>query len=185
MPRNQETRPIRLEIAKPQDAGLLTVLQGRAFLTEEQYVPPDDLERLHALPDPPVGPPGVLDVESTLQMIASPKAIYYKILLEGRIVGGVIIAADAEKFHMENFWRIFIEPVYQDRGIGQEALRQIYRLHPDVKRWRLGTPEFHTKNRYFYERMGFTLLEVWKPEHTWFRSAEYENVLPQEDRLKL
>jgi len=54
--------------------------------------------------------------------------------------------------------------MYQDRGIGQETFRQLYRLHPDVKRWRLGTPEFHTKNRHFYERMGFTYLETWKPE---------------------
>lgn len=185
MPRREERRPVRLERAKPEDAGRLTVIQGRAFLTEQQYIPGEDLERLHAMEDPPVGPPGVVDIGWTKKMIESPECVYYKLLLGERLVGGVIIALDAEKYHMENFWRIFIEPVYHDRGIGQEAFRQIYMLHPNVNRWTLRTPEFHTKNRHFYERMGFSLLGVWKHKDVWFREAIYENVLLQEERLKL
>jgi len=185
MPRRAEGRPVRLEAAKPEDAERLAIIQGRAFVTEEAFVPPEDLRKLRELPDPPLGPPGIMDVEWTRGMIESTECVYYRIMLGKVLVGGVIVAADAEKYHMENFWRIFIEPMYQDRGIGEEAMRQIYRLHPNVRRWRLGTPEFHAKNRHFYERMGFTYLETWKPEHTWFRSVEYENVLPQEERLKL
>ncbi len=184
MPKKVETRPVRLERAKPEDAGRLAIIQGRAFLTELDYASPLDQKRLRELQDPPLGPPDIMDVKQTVEWIQSAECVYYKILLGNFIVGGVLVAADAEKYHMENFWRIFVEPMYQDRGIGEEAMRQIYRLHPDVKRWRLGTPEFHTKNRHFYERMGFTYLETWKPEHTWFRSVEYENVLPQEERLK-
>lgn len=100
-------------------------------------------------------------------------------------MGGLIVAAEPDKHLEENFWRIFVEPTYNDRGIGQEAMRQLYRRHPDVKRWRLGTPAFHTRNRHFYEKMGFTLIEIIKPEQVWFRSAEYENVLSHEERLKL
>jgi len=33
--------------------------------------------------------------------------------------------------------------------------------------------------------MGFTLLEIRDDPNTWFRSCEYENALPQEERLKL
>ncbi|MGD9676493.1 MAG: GNAT family N-acetyltransferase [Candidatus Bipolaricaulia bacterium] len=185
MPGEAGTRPVHLEVAEPEDAGRLAIIQARAFLTELDYAPPEDQKRLRALEDPPLGPPDIMDVEETLQKIQFPDCVYYKILLGNRIVGGVIVAADAEKYSMENFWRIFVEPMYQNRGIGEEAMRQIYRLHPDVRRWRLGTPEFHAKNRHFYERMGFTYLETWQPEHTWFRSVEYENVLPQEERLKL
>jgi len=32
---------------------------------------------------------------------------------------------------------------------------------------------------------GFTVLETWQPERTWFRAVEYENALPQEERLRL
>jgi len=49
------------------------------------------------LPDPPVGLPGTLDPQWPADMIASPECVYYKILLGDRIVGAVIVAADAEK----------------------------------------------------------------------------------------
>jgi GNAT superfamily N-acetyltransferase len=185
MPERVETRPVRLERAKPEDAGRLAIIRGRAFFDEWRFVSEEDRKREFGREDPPLGPPGIMDVGSTSEMIASPECIYYKILLGERVVGGLTVAADAKKYPEENFWQIFVEPMYHDRGIGQAAFRQLFRLHPDVERWRLGTPEFHTKNRHFYERMGFTYLETWKPEHTWFRSAEYENVLPQEERLKL
>ncbi|MEN6370096.1 MAG: GNAT family N-acetyltransferase [Thermotogota bacterium] len=185
MTKRVEKRPVRLELAKTEDAGRLAIIQGRAFLTELDHASAEDQKRLRELQDPPLGPPDIMDVKQTAEWIQSPECVYYKILLGDYIVGGVLVAADAEKYHMENFWRIFIEPMYQDRGIGEEAMRQIFRLHPNVRRWRLGTPEFHAKNRHFYERMGFTYLETWKPAHTWFRSVEYENVLPQEERLKL
>jgi len=185
MPRIEETRPVRLELARPEDACYLTILQARAFLTEEAFIEPEDLDRLRRLDDPLVGPPGMVDPAWTRMVIGSDRSVYYKILLADLIVGGLIVAANAEAFPEENFWRIFVEPTYHNRGIGQEAMRQLYRLHPNVKRWRLGTPEFHTKNRHFYERMGFTLIDIVKPKQVWFRSAEYENVLPQTERLKL
>lgn len=185
MPRIEETRPVRLEVASAEDACYLTILQARAFLTEEDYIPPDKLEELRRLDDPLIGPPGMVDPKWTKMVINSRMSVYYKILLADRIVGGLIVAAEPEKHPDENFWRIFVEPTYHDRGIGQEAIRQLYRLRPDVRRWRLGTPEFHAKNRHFYERMGFTLLEIADPPQVWFRSAEYVNELPHEERLKL
>jgi RimJ/RimL family protein N-acetyltransferase len=185
MARRKETRLVRLDLAAPQDAPQLTVIQGRAFHDDVRFIPPDVLERLHEADDPGQGPPGVTDIEWTRRMIQSPKSVYYKILLGDRMVGGVILAADAEAYPEENFWRIFIEPVYHGRGIGQEAFRQVFRLHPDVKRWRLGTPEYATRNRHFYESMGFVLLEIHDLDDAWFRGCEYENALPQEERLKL
>ncbi len=160
----REFRPALVAVLRPEDAGRLAIIQGRAFLTEIGFAPPEDQKRLRELQDPPLGPPDIMDVKQTVEWIQSPECVYYKILLGDYIAGGVFVAADAEKYHMENFWRIFVEPMYQDRGIGEEAMRQIFRLHPVVKRLRLGTPEFHTKNRHFYERMGFTYLELGQAE---------------------
>lgn len=185
MPRTVETRPVRLVPAKLEDACLMTAIEGRAFLDELRYVPPEKLEELKSLECPPLGPPGILDVKWTRRRIESPEVVYYVIRLGDGVVGGVFFAARPEKYPEENFWRIFIEPMYHDRGIGQEVFRQIYRLHPDVKRWRLGTPEFNPKTRHFYEKMGFTLLGIYDVDGIWFRSAEYENVLTHEERLKL
>jgi len=134
VPRRHETRPVRLERAQTRDAGVLAIMQGRAFFDELQYAPPETVERLKRLEHPPLGPPGVMDVEWTRGVISSPESVYYKIRLGEGTVGRVIVAANPEKHPEENFWRIFIEPMYQDLGIGQEAFRQIYRLHPDVVR---------------------------------------------------
>jgi hypothetical protein len=102
MPRKAEARPVRLEVAKPEDAGRLAIIQGRAFLTEMGFVPPEEQTRLCELQDPPLGPPDVMDVKQTLEWIQSPECAYYKVLLGDYIVGGVIVAEDAEKYPMEN-----------------------------------------------------------------------------------
>jgi len=66
-----------------------------------------------------------MDPTWVVDMLKSPECVYSKILLGRCIVGGVIVAAAAEKCHREDFRRIFIEPVVRDRGIGQEAMRRI------------------------------------------------------------
>ncbi|MEW5826675.1 MAG: hypothetical protein AB1778_07570 [Candidatus Bipolaricaulota bacterium] len=55
---------------------------------------------------------------------------------EAKILEGLVDAGGEERgnFRMEDFWRIFVRPVYQDRRMGQEAMRQIYRLQPNVRR---------------------------------------------------
>jgi N-acetylglutamate synthase-like GNAT family acetyltransferase len=78
-----------------------------------------------------------------------------------------------------------VDPDDQDRGIGQKIVRAMYRLHPDVPRWSLGTPEWAVRNCHFYEETGFTLVEITDVDpQTGWRSYEYENVLAEEDRLR-
>lgn len=161
------------------------MIQGRAFHDDIRFIPEDDWKRLMEQKDPSQGPPGVTDIDWTRRMIEHAESAYYKILLGDRIVGGLIVAADAEKHPDENLWRVYIEPVYQSRGIGREAFRQLYRLHPDVERWRLGTPQWATRNHHFYESVGFRLLEVVEIENEWFLGHEYVNDRPQAERLKL
>jgi len=177
--------PVQLKPAEPKHASLMTAIEARAFLDELQYVSPEKLAELKRLKYPPLGPPGILDSNWTRDNIEWEGCHYYIICYGEGVVGGVFFPADWQKFPEENFWRIFIEPMYHGRGIGSEVFRQVYRMHPDVKRWRLGTPEFNPKTRHFYEKMGFRLLGIEEKEGIWFRSAEYENVLTHEERLKL
>ncbi len=51
--------------------------------------------------------------------------------------------------------RIWIDPDYQNRGIGQAAMRAMFRLHPEVRLWTLGTPSWAVRNQHFYEELGF------------------------------
>lgn len=112
---------------------------------------------------------------------------YYKVVLgEERIVGGLFVVARPDLGEGE--WRcegIYVDPDYQDRGIGKEILRLMYRRHPSVIRWSLDTPEWADKNHGFYERMGFTKIGVSENPDVPFKFFDYENALSQEERLKL
>jgi hypothetical protein len=91
MARRHETRPVRLEIARPENSGLMTAIEARAFLDELQYVPPEKLEELKSMEYPPLGPPGILDVTWTRKRIESPECVYYVIWLGDGVVGGVFL----------------------------------------------------------------------------------------------
>jgi ribosomal protein S18 acetylase RimI-like enzyme len=102
------------------------------------------------------------------------------------LIGGLLAIARANLGEGE--WRcegICVDPDDQNRGIGQETVRKMYRVHPAAKRWSLGTPESAVLNRCFYEKTGFTLVEITdvEPQTAW-KSREYENALPHEERVR-
>jgi len=149
----EEQRPVHLVWATPDDAGQLTVVQGRAFLDDRKWMPKNILSSILAMDDPQPGSPGCTSVEWNRRAIENERVTYYKILLGDRIVGGLILFDNGG-----GEWelgRIYIDPDYQNRAIGQHALLKMYQFHPDVKRWRLGTPEWATRNQHFYQKMGF------------------------------
>jgi ribosomal protein S18 acetylase RimI-like enzyme len=170
MPRRKETRPVRLEAASTEDAGSLAVVAALAFYDDRKWMPDALREASQSLDDPDKGPAHV-SYQWTRKLIESlsdreAKAsgtTYYKVILgDELIVGGLLVVARPDFGDGE--WRcegIYVDPDYQDRGIGQEILRQMYRRYPDVVRWSLDTPDVP------------------------FRFFDYENVLPQEERLKL
>ena len=78
---------------------------------------------------------------------------YYKILLDGRIVGGLILLLKGYRYY--EVTRIFIHPDFQNRGIGTRAFKFIWSEYPDVERWTLGTPAWNLRTRHFYGKVGF------------------------------
>lgn len=50
---------------------------------------------------------------------------------------------------------LFIIPEYQNRGIAQEALKQIFELYSDTISWRLYTIKQEAGNCHLYEKCGF------------------------------
>lgn len=54
--------------------------------------------------------------------------------------------------------RIYIDPDFQDRGIGTQAMQFIEQAHPGARRWRLGTPIWATRNHHFYEKVGYVKM---------------------------
>jgi GNAT superfamily N-acetyltransferase len=79
----------------------------------------------------------------------------YKVTAGGVVVGGVIVWIFP---HGNNILgTIFIDPDFQDRGVGSAAWGFIEKKYPQTRSWRLTTPKFATKNHFFYEtKCGFT-----------------------------
>lgn len=83
--------------------------------------------------------------------------IAYKIICNGQIVGNVSV-----RYNKDNTYYLgclCIIPEYENRGIGQEALRFIESKFPDAVCWTLETPADKEKNLYFYKKMGYTIVK--------------------------
>jgi GNAT superfamily N-acetyltransferase len=106
------------------------------------------------------GPPGYDDGEFFRKwLFGYERSIGYKVLSEGTIVGGLIVwnMEDGHNF----LGTIFVDPAYQDRGVGTRAWQFVEESYPQAKSWRLGTPVWATKNHHFYEqKCGFTRVGI-------------------------
>lgn len=133
---------VKIEKAILEDVEKLTEIQTRTFDDDNKLKPPGcSME----------GPPGYDSVDWNARWIA--KTPYYKILFDGQIVGGIIVF-DMGKGHYE-LGRMYVDPDFQNRGIGQWAVGLVFDDFPEAEKWTLGTPSWAIRNRHFYEKMGF------------------------------
>ncbi|MCV4232510.1 GNAT family N-acetyltransferase [Virgibacillus sp. LDC1] len=79
---------------------------------------------------------------------------YFKVLYNGEIIGGAMIFIESNQVH--NLGRIFIDPKYQNQGIGKKVMKDIEGSFPDSAKWWLDTPSWSVKNHHFYTMCGFT-----------------------------
>ena len=89
----------------------------------------------------------------------------YRIICDGKVVGGVVIRIDKEALHGD-LDLLFVSPHVHNRGIGQAAWRAIEEMHPEVKTWETITPYFEKRNIHFYvNRCGFHIVEFYNSHH--------------------
>ncbi len=87
----------------------------------------------------------------------------YRIVCDGKVVGGVVISVDGERGDLE---LLFVSPRVHSRGIGYAAWRAVEKLHPEVKVWETVTPYFEKRNIHFYvNRCGFSIVEFYNEHH--------------------
>lgn len=85
----------------------------------------------------------------------------YRIVLDGKKVGGVVLRIDkaAAKGELE---LLFVLPEVHSKGIGQAAWKAVEAMHPEIKVWETITPYFEKRNIHFYvNRCGFHIVEFW------------------------
>lgn len=136
-------KQIRLEKANSGDALILAELSKRAFHTDAEIGGFEE----------PGGPPGYDSPKFQLWVIEN--LTYYKILCEDKIVGGIFLNSRMANHCILE--RIFVDPQYHNKGIATKAMYSLFNEFPYVV-WTLGTPEWNTRTRHFYERLEFTQI---------------------------
>jgi GNAT superfamily N-acetyltransferase len=141
--------PLTFEPIVETDIPELTRVMTRAF---------NDDARRHLGIDK-AGPPGYDDGGFFRQwLFGYQQSVGIKALIDGRIVAaGIVWLTDTGQNYVGT---IFVDPPYQDRGIGQRSWQHIEHAYPDAKSWQLETPASATRNHYFYVKCGFTRIEV-------------------------
>ena len=99
----------------------------------------------------------------------------YRILHDGKKVGGVILKID-NRTHHNHLEILFTIPEEHSKGIGYGAWQAIEALHPETEVWETCTPYFEKRNIHFYvNKCGFCITE--------FRCEHFvpTDTIPEED----
>ena len=93
--------------------------------------------------------------------IDDPKNETYRIILDGRKVGGVILKINNET-HQNELEILFVSPEEHTKGIGYGAWQAVEALHSETEVWETCTPYFEKRNIHFYvNKCGFQIDEFW------------------------
>jgi GNAT superfamily N-acetyltransferase len=139
---------LTFEEATEADIPALTAVMTRAF---------DDDAQKH-LGQERGGPPGYDDGEFFRKwLFGYEESTGFKIVAQGQVIGGIIVWIFE---HGENvLGTIFVDPAYQDRGVGTRTWEFIGATYPSARSWTLRTPAYAVKNHHVYEaKWGFTKI---------------------------
>ena len=101
--------------------------------------------------------------------IDDPSNETYRIVVEGKRVGGLILKIDKETHH-NALEILFTSPDEHSKGIGYGAWQAVEALHPETVVWETCTPYFEKRNIHFYvNKCGFQIDQFWceyfRPDH--------------------
>ena len=101
--------------------------------------------------------------------IDAPDSEVYRIVVDGKRVGGAILKINRETNRNE-LEILFVSPNEHTKGIGYGAWCEIEALHPETVVWETCTPYFEKRNIHFYvNKCGFQIDQFWceyfQPEH--------------------
>lgn len=95
------------------------------------------------------------------QSLDEPNNEAYRIVLDSRKVGGVVLSINKETNH-NHLDLFFVAPEEHGKGIGYGAWQAVEELYPETKIWETCTPYFEKRNIHFYvNKCGFHIAEFW------------------------
>lgn len=83
--------------------------------------------------------------------------IVYKICCDGQTVGDIIVKDNGAGNYFLGC--LCVVPDYENRGIGQVAMRFLETEFPNARVWTLETPADKCRNHYFYKKMGYQIIK--------------------------
>ena len=103
----------------------------------------------------------IISRETIERSIDEPNNETYRIMLDGKKVGGVILKIDSQTHH-NHLEILFVSPDEHSKGIGYGAWQAVEALHPETKVWETCTPYFEKRNIHFYvNKCGFHIVEFY------------------------
>ena len=143
---------IRLELLHLDDEEQFIKDNQAAFnYGAEQYFTEQELKEQHEEEGQ------IISKETIIESIHRKGSIAYRIVVDNKKVGGIIINLKNDFGELEIF---FVIPECESKGIGQAAWNEVERLHPEIKIWETVTPYFEQRNIHFYvNKLGFHIVE--------------------------
>ena len=107
----------------------------------------------------------IISRQTISESIDAENAEAYRIVCDGKKVGGVVIHIDYAT-HTGHLDLLFVSPHIHSRGIGFAAWQAIEQMHTEIKVWESVTPYFEKRNIHFYvNRCGFHIVEFYNSHH--------------------
>ncbi len=114
--------------------------------------------------------------ETVLQKYTKPGTRGYLFLENGVAVGTVRIILDTVG-KSAKVSALAVRPEYQGRGIAQQALLKIERIHSDVEKWHLDTILEEAANCHLYEKLGYKRTGKLQAVNEKLTLAFYEKII--------
>ncbi len=148
---------VRLEILKKEDEERFIKDNQYAFkYGAEQYFSEEEMKKQYEEDNE------IISRDTIYNSIHHDGSIAYRIMDDDTPLGGIIVNIKGKVGDLEIF---FVNPDYHSKGIGQEAWKEIERIHSNVKIWETVTPAFEKRNIHFYvNKLGFHIIAYYN-EH--------------------
>ncbi|NLK94499.1 MAG: GNAT family N-acetyltransferase [Clostridiales bacterium] len=149
-----EYNELKFEIIKESDIENLTRIMERAF---------DEDTRIH-LNEPKGGPEGYDNGDFLRKFALNEDSTAYKIYYKEELIGGIILWINKET-NINFLGNIFIDPNYENKGIGKLVWQFVESKYPNTVKWCSETPGFSRRNHNFYvNKCGFHIVKIENPK---------------------
>ncbi|MHA1577832.1 MAG: GNAT family N-acetyltransferase [Candidatus Thorarchaeota archaeon] len=162
---------VSIELAEPEDAEILTEISTRSFDSDTEVGAPGK-----------GGPPGYDSVEQHRRATQAAWGEYLKIIHDEKIVGGTTVIKISDIHH--EIVNVFVDPNFHRKGIGTQSFELIKARYPNVKKWTLDTPDWNTRTKGYYEKLGFVQYGIFRWVPT-FELRAYQLILDSDHEFEI